>query len=627
MSYNAIGRISQRLNQWNRTMHLEHLHMEGCRLREIDAEAFNDLIYLRSVNLQGNRLTHLPLFRTHPGITYRLRGNPITCSCRVGWLKQSAVQVLGRAVSTHDYDVSACRTLPRGHLRPVRDVRRRDFLCALGSARCPPHCTCYSQREAGGHPEVVFCAGGATSVPARIPPTTRVLSVEGGWLGEVGVLAEGEGDEESEWRPLVVEELYLNNSGVTGFAPSAFSHLRYLRLLQLDHNHLNELPASLLDRLHNLTSLSLRGNSLHALPPELLSGVGKLESLDLSHNALSALSGGTLRELARLGSLGRLSLAGNPWLCDCSNAGLFAWLRENASRVRDYDSMYCDGDPAGRWFLEAEGEGLFDCSAEEEEEEGGGLSTAVLGVLFVGLPALVLAAVLGYKFRRVVAAVLYVRLGLRCVRRRDDDDDDDLHAPLGRLYDVSVLYDHSDRKCRWWVDRILVPRLTSPAWRLRVHVPRAGGQEAVTPGGSTSVVDSAVYSVRQSAACIVLVSKHFGAHQHTVTCYGQVLQQAQGRPGSLVLVTWGELTKQTLECGVRPFLGRRQHLPVTAPFFWDRLLYLLPSPHPPAHSASAAGRRRRSLISACRFRSLSDVSAPPSDDKPETQCTDVTHHL
>ena len=604
VSYNAIGRISQRLNQWNRTMHLEHLHLEGCRLHEIDAEAFSDLIYLRSVNLQGNRLTHIPVFRTHPGVIYRLRGNPITCSCHVGWLKQSVVHVQGQAVSTHDYDVSTCRTLPRGHLRLVRDVPRRDFLCVTGSVRCPSNCTCYSQREAGD-PEVVFCAGGVSSIPTQIPPTVRILSVEGGWLGEVGEIVD---DEASV--PLVVEELYLNNSGITRFSSSAFISLRHLSLLQLDDNHLSELPPRLFAPLANLTSLSFRGNSLGELPAQLLGNAKELKSLDLSHNALTALSPDTVRQLSKLESLRRLGLSGNPWRCDCDNAELFKWLRANAERVFDHDAMYCDSDPS-RWFVEAE-EGLFDCSDDDDDD---GLSKTAMGVLFVGLSALVLLALGAYRFRRVIAAILYSRLGLQCVRRPCH------YAPLGRLYDVSVLYDHSDRKCRWWVDRILVPRLTSSSWRLRVHVPRASADLSANHDSSSSVVDSAVYSVRQSAVCIVLVSKYFGAHQHTVMCYRQVLQQAQDRPGSLVLITWGELTKQTLECGVRPFLGRRQHLPVTSPFFWDRLLFLLPAPHP-AHPAS----RRRSLIAACRFRSLSDVSTR-SDDKPATECTDVEQHF
>ncbi|XP_076454807.1 uncharacterized protein LOC143289645 [Babylonia areolata] len=596
VSFNAIGRIRERLNQSNRTMHLEHLNLEGCRLREVGPEAFSHLIYLRSVNLQNNKITRLPLFLTHPGIKYHFRGNPLTCDCHLSWMTSDTVHVLDQTVSTRDYDVSTCRTLPRGHLRSVRDVPPGDFLCVTGSARCPGGCTCYGQREAGD-PEVVFCAAGITAVPSEIPPTTHLLSLEGGWLGRVEVIGQ-----ESSY-PLAVKELYLNNSGVTEISPSALARLPSLELLHLDHNHLEGLPSQLLAEQFNLTSLVLSHNRLLQVPAGLLSDAKRLQTLDLSHNSLTLLSAETVHELKSMEFLHRLRLSDNPWKCSCENADLFNWVRTNLSRVQDSDEIRCEGDDnPSRWLTEVD-EGVFECG------EDGGLPKWVIGVVFIGLPLLVLIAALAYRFRRVLAAVLYARFGLQCVKPQAR------YVPLGRVFDASVLYDHSDRKCHWWVEQILLPRLTSSSWRLRVHVPRA----VVT--SDSSVVDNAVYSVRQSAVCVVLVSKHFGAHQHTVTCLAQALQQAQSRPASLVLITWGELTKQTLECGIRPFLGKAQHLPITSPFFWDRLLYLLPSPHP-----AAASQRRPSLMSVCRLRSFSDLSAT-SDDKAEAPSGDVTHHV
>ncbi|KAL8578953.1 hypothetical protein ACOMHN_001915 [Nucella lapillus] len=606
VSYNAIGRISRQVYRLNRTMHLQTLSLEGCRLREVSSDAFRQLIYLRSVNLRNNRLTHLPLFRTHPGIKFHFHGNPLTCDCHMSWLKHDAVLVGGQTVSTHDYDVTTCRTLPRGHLRPVRDVNRRDFLCYVSSPRCPASCSCYSQNEAG-HPEVVFCAGGVTSLPSDIPPTTRVLSVEGGWLGRV------EGFPGDHPQPLAIEELYLNNSGITELSPLAFQHLPHLLHLQLDRNHLQVVPAHLLGRHFNLTSLVLGHNRLLELPGELLSSLEDLKRLDLSHNSLTALSVDTVQDLAQMRSLRRLQLSNNPWRCDCANKHLHEWVRQNLSRVYDHEGMFCEGDP-GRGFVRAD-PGLFDCREAE------GLPLWVVGVVFVGLPLLILIAVLAYRFRRVIAAILYSRLGLQCVKPHSD------YLYVSGMYDATILYDHSDRKCRWWVEQILLPRLTSLSWRLRVHVSRAGEGARGEEGGG-SVVNSAVHGIRQSAACVVLVSKHFGAHQHTVACLHQALLQAPGVADSLVLVTWGELTKQTLECGIRPLLGTARHLPITAPFFWDRLLYLLPAPHTPPE-ADPRGPRRPSLISGCRFRSLSDLSATSggADDKPETTCGDVTNHV
>ena len=619
VSHNVFTTITHRFNQHNLTMHLQHLHVEGCRLSHVSRNAFRDLIYLRSVNLQHNLLTHLPLFRTHPGVKYRLHGNPITCDCHAGWLTLDAVRVEGLLVPTHDYDLSACRVYPRGHLRSISEVRRREFLCRV--PECSSNCTCYG-REEGGATDVMFCTGGVTAVPPNVPSTVRVLSLEGGWLGDVDGFNEDE-EEGEGWsgRPLAMEELYLNDSGITDLSPSAFQRTPSLSILRLERNHLRFLPSGVFSGLYNLTDLSLRENSLADFPARLLYDCTALRALDLSHNDLTTLDTDTVAEMTRLPHLHHVSLSGNPWRCHCHNAQLYRWLRSNVSRVTDHDSMYCDDDPSQR-FLEAD-ETLFDCS----DDGGGGLPTAAVAVLLVVVSAVVAVAALVYKFRRVIAAVLYARLGVQCWAPRSDHHD----VSLGCVYDVSLLFDHSDRKCRWWVEQILLPHLTSPSWRLRVHVPRASGSSqhsvaTLTSGGrGESMVESVVHGVRQSAVCLVLLSKNFGSHQHTVTSLGHVLQQAQARPSSLVLVTWGELTKQTLESGVRPYLGGPQHLPITATFFWDRLFFLLPSPHP--HSGADRHRRRRSLIAACRFRSLSDVSATPVGDEAESQCTQVSHDV
>ena len=137
--------------------------------------------------------------------------------------------------------------------------------------------------------------------------------------------------------------------------------------------------------------------------------------------------------------------------------------------------------------------------------------------------------------------------------------------------------------------------------------------------------DSTTHSLRQSRSCLVLISKYFGTHQQPVVCFHEACAQAQLRPTSLVLVTWGELTKQTLECGVRTFLGHSQHLPITAHFFWDRLLYLLPPPLRPRALGSnpdwlRLSRRRWSLKDAMKYRSSDDVH---EDNKKEENTQNV----
>ena len=71
-----------------------------------------------------------------------------------------------------------------------------------------------------------------------------------------------------------------------------------------------------------LVELSLSGNRLTVLPPTVVASVSSsLEDLDVRGNLLSTLD----RQLSYgRTSLRRLSLAGNPWICDCE----LGWLRD-----------------------------------------------------------------------------------------------------------------------------------------------------------------------------------------------------------------------------------------------------------------------------------------------------------
>jgi hypothetical protein len=360
--------------------------------------------------------------------------------------------------------------------------------------------------------------------------------------------------------------------------------------------------------------------------------------LDISHNSLSTLSSAVLQELGAIAGLRHLSLAHNPWLCSCTNRALYLWLTGNTSRASDFDVISCQDNRGGRWFISEpqDVEKLFVC--DDDDDDNDAVSAAVLVLVFVVLPALALLAFLAYRYRHILTALLYSRLHCHCLKR--DAGAVDVMRGERVVYDVCVLYDHSDRKCQWWVENSLLPRLRNLTRPLRVHVPgvaEIGGSRKLSvdwdamPGGMRRAAkevergsDSTVYSVRQSAACLVLVSKYFGSHQHTVVSFAQAMEQAHHHPASLVMVTWGELTKQTLECGVREFLGHSHHLPITAPFFWDRLLFLLPTPQRPLPTMPSFLRRHsQQFIQASRFRSLSDVSC----DENGTEFTDVTNHL
>ncbi|PVD21856.1 hypothetical protein C0Q70_17658 [Pomacea canaliculata] len=346
LSFNPIGQIAYRLNPLNITRHLQHLLLRGCGLQEVSAEAFSGLIYLRTVSLQENLLSHFPLFHAHPGVTFHLHGNPVACSCHMSWLTLTTVEKWGQTISTSDYDVRACRVAPRNFLRPVRDLQSRDFLCVAKS--CPGNCTCYSQNETGNTPDVVFCQASSSTLK-DLPSSARVVSFEGSILQKVDAIG---GRNQSEMN---IQELYLNGSGVSELSNNVFVSLSRLLTLDLGNNRLTELPPSLLAPLHNLTSLSLSHNQLTSLPDGLLSESLQLRVIDLSHNLLTTLTTGVTRSLRGMADLRVVRLGNNSWRCECDNAELYHWLKENAWLVPDRPDVLCaedsGSDVAGRPVL------------------------------------------------------------------------------------------------------------------------------------------------------------------------------------------------------------------------------------------------------------------------------------
>ena len=84
----------------------------------------------------------------------------------------------------------------------------------------------------------------------------------------------------------------------------------------------------------SLIELSLSGNRLTEIPPVVVSAVrDSLQRLDVRGNLLSTL--GSEKSYGR--SLQRLSLAGNPWLCDCQ----LAWLRQRVVGDFMIDNATC----------------------------------------------------------------------------------------------------------------------------------------------------------------------------------------------------------------------------------------------------------------------------------------------
>ena len=150
---------------------------------------------------------------------------------------------------------------------------------------------------------------------------TGSLPPELGELSELRMLdASNTGHSETVWNVLTgslppelgnlkkLQTLDLSRNLLSGDIPPELGNMTSLESLDFDHNLLTGAPPRELNRLTNLTVLLLRGNLLSGEVPSALGQLPSLRALDLSHNRLS---GSIPPGLGGSASLRRLNLRGN----------------------------------------------------------------------------------------------------------------------------------------------------------------------------------------------------------------------------------------------------------------------------------------------------------------------------
>ncbi|KAK2903485.1 hypothetical protein QQF64_009411 [Cirrhinus molitorella] len=253
--------------------------------------------------------------------------------------------------------------------------------CSCSSlASCPAQCLCETT--------VVNCVSqNLRSIPQPLPENITALNISGNNMTNL--------NNESFPRPLEhLTHLYVSGSQVVQLDSMAFQNLPSLRLLDLSNNRILEfsiealpqdskieilnlsksfhnhsyinmhadvfkhslpkvshldlsnndlvlLPEGIFTSLSDLTVLDLRNNSLVTIRNDTFCS-GALKELDLRDNALKVLHNETLGKLSSNPDL-RVSLAGNPWRCDCNIEDMLIWL-ERHQVVVDRLNLTCS-DP------------------------------------------------------------------------------------------------------------------------------------------------------------------------------------------------------------------------------------------------------------------------------------------
>uniref|UniRef100_A0A5F9DSN7 Leucine rich repeat containing 38 n=1 Tax=Oryctolagus cuniculus TaxID=9986 RepID=A0A5F9DSN7_RABIT len=176
---------------------------------------------------------------------------------------------------------------------------------------------------------------GLPSVPDPFPLDVRKLLVAGNRIQRIP----------EDFFIFYGDLVYLDfrNNSLRSLEDGTFSGSAKLAFLDLSYNNLTQLGAGAFRSAGRLVKLSLGNNRLAGVHEAAFETLESLQVLELNDNRLHSLSVAALDALPALRSL---RLDGNPWLCDCDFAHLFAWIQENASKLPKGEDLWLHMGPS-----------------------------------------------------------------------------------------------------------------------------------------------------------------------------------------------------------------------------------------------------------------------------------------
>ncbi|KAK9960435.1 hypothetical protein ABG768_008290 [Culter alburnus] len=155
-------------------------------------------------------------------------------------------------------------------------------------------------------------------------PNLRLLDFSNNRISEFNVEAL---PQDSKIEVLNLSKSLFNHSYIGVFADLFRRSLPKVSHLDLSNNDLMFLPEGIFTDLSNLAVLDMRNNTLVSFSNETFWNRA-LKELDLRDNALKVLPNMTLAGLSLIPDL-RVSLAGNPWRCNCDVEDMLIWLEKH----------------------------------------------------------------------------------------------------------------------------------------------------------------------------------------------------------------------------------------------------------------------------------------------------------
>nr|XP_046226819.1 toll-like receptor 22 [Scatophagus argus] len=228
-----------------------------------------------------------------------------------------------------------------------------------------------------------------------------------------------------------------------------FNYTPRLQTLDISSNDLLDLSPDLFSPIQSLKSLYISRTSLQSLNFLINANLTKLEFMQARKNEYSVISEDIMKSLP---ALGYVDLQGNSFTCDCDNAWLIQWIRNNTqTQVFDAYNFQCNYPPDLNQMK------LLDFDIQS-------CSVSTDFICFISTTCMILLFMVvsfTYHFLRwQLAYAYYFFLALLF-------DTKNKNRQIPHQYDAFVSYNTHDEP---WVMRELLPKLEGEqGWRLCLH--------------------------------------------------------------------------------------------------------------------------------------------------------------
>ncbi|XP_058799434.1 toll-like receptor 6 [Phymastichus coffea] len=576
-SFNRLTRISSHSIPES----IELLFLNDNEIHSVDPQSFVGKRNLTRVDLYANQIVRMELSSfqlsqvpaDRPLPEFYIGGNPFVCDCTTEWLQRINYLTLRQHPRVMDLESVYCR-LPYDRRRsfiPLLDAKPAQFLCGYTAhcfalchccdfdacdceMTCPANCTCYHDQSWAAN--VVDCSSsGYKRLPGRLPMDATEVYLDGNDLGEL--------TSHSFIGRKNLEILYANDSNIVSIRNFTFSGLKKLAVLHLENNRIAALHGMELAPMESLKELYLQNNQLAYIDNGTFLPLRNLEILRLDSNRLGSFA---LWLLARNPYLVDVSLAGNPWHCDCAYVDrVREWMAAHKEKISDWRRVTCS---LGMPLLAQVNGSIVNCAAlssvtssvrDRSLETYLPLLLATAALLCVIL-ALLCAAL---RHRRALRAWAASRCGLRACYKTAAFEDRE------KPFDAYISYSAVDES---FVSRVLVPGLETN-YRLCLHYRDLGA--------GSNVADAVAEAADSSRRTILVLSRNFLHGEWSRFEFKAALREAlKGRGRSVILLLVGGVCPRDLDSDLRKRLSSHTLLVWGDKLFWQKLRFAMPEVSP-----------------------------------------------